>query len=129
MIMPTVTLKVTLNAGSLDVNQAGNGNQIDHGQSVKIAWHLIGPGTRGGAFNAIKDPNGPGFAWVNPPEAGIFGKPEVAGKEITLTDDNTTASSVGDWIYELRATINGKQYSTVTILPVATTQADSAGRS
>lgn len=120
--MPNVTLQVTLKNGSLDVDQSGNGNQIAHGQSVTITWHLSGPGVSPGSFNAISGPN-PGFAWIQQPPSGVFGQPQLAdnGDKITITDANTGTNSSGEWIYQLRATIHGVAYSTIATLPTATT--------
>src|SRR6185312_1250220 len=89
-IMSNVTLQVTLKDGSLDVNQSGNGNQIAHGQTVTITWHLSGAGVNPGSFNAINDPTHPGFAWIQSPPSGVFGQPQLAdnGDEITITDAN-----------------------------------------
>lgn len=116
--MPNVTLQVTLKDGSLDVNQSGNGNQIAHGQSVTITWHLSP-----GSFNAIDDPTHPGFSWIQQPPPGVFGQAQLAdnGHKITITDANNSTNSSGEWIYQLCATINGAPYSTITTLPTGTT--------
>lgn len=121
--MPNVTLQVTLKNGSLDVDQSGNGNQIDHGQSVTITWHLSGPGVSPGSFNAIDDPNNPGFSWIQQPPPGVFGQAQLAdnGNKITITDNNNSASSSGTWIYKLCATINNNPYSTIATSPTGTT--------
>jgi hypothetical protein len=121
--MPNVTLQVTLKNGSLDVDQSGNGNQIAHGQSVTITWHLSGPGVNPGSFNAINDPNHPGFSWIQPPPSGVFGQAQLAdnGDKITITDANNSTGSSGEWIYQLCATINGVPYSTISTLPTGTT--------
>ena len=121
--MPNVTLQVTLKDGSLDVNQSGNGNQIAHGQSVTITWHLSGLGVSPGSFNAIDDPNHPGFVWIQQPPSGVFGQAQLAdnGHKITITDANNSTNSSGEWIYQLCATINGAPYSTITTLPTGTT--------
>lgn len=115
--MSNVTLKVTLNNGSLEVDQTGDPNHIPHEKS-KITWHLHLPQGSDGSFNTVNDPNGPGFAWMGVPPPGIFGAPHVVVREkkITLVDDNTDPhgkSSVGDWVYQLCAGIDGKPYSTV----------------
>jgi len=121
--MPNVTLQVTLKNGSLDVDQSGNGNQIAHGQTVTITWHLSGAGVNPGSFNAISDPTHPGFAWIQPPPSGVFGQAQLAdnGDKITITDANDSTSSSGEWVYQLCATINGVPYSTISTLPTGTT--------
>lgn len=121
--MPNVTLQVTLKNGSLDVDQSGNGNQIAHGQSITITWHLNGLGVSPGSFNAIDDPTHPGFSWIQQPPPGVFGQAQLAdnGHKITITDANNSTSSSGEWIYQLCATINGAPYSTITTLPTGTT--------
>jgi hypothetical protein len=115
--MPNVILKVTLIDGSLDVDQSGNANQIAHGKSVTIEWQLTGNAAQG-SFNSMSPPN-PGFAWKhnrsNPP-AGVFGTASPQGSKMTMTDNNTDpngVSSAGTWIYQLWATIDGRQYSTI----------------
>lgn len=121
--MPNVTLQVTLKNGSLDVDQSGNGNQIGHGQSITITWHLSGPGVSSGSFNAINDPNYPGFSWVQQPPSGVFGQPQLSnnGDKITISDTNESSSSTGEWIYKLCATIDNVRYSTIATTPTATT--------
>jgi hypothetical protein len=115
--MPQVILKVTLKNDLLDVDQAGNGNQISHGQLVTIIWHLVG-NAAGGSFDPISGTS-PGFAWIQPPPPGVFGTPELIdkGKQIQISDDNTTSNSTGSWIYQLRAHIDGKPYSTIASIP------------
>lgn len=115
--MSDVTLKVTLKAGCLDVNEDGDPNHIPRGEA-KITWQLHLPRGHHGSFNTLVDPSGPGFAWKDVPTPGIFGIPDVVvrNKQITLTDDNTNPNginSTGDWIYQLCATVDGKPYSTV----------------
>lgn len=122
--MPNVTLQVTLKNGSLDVDQSGNGNQIAHGESVTITWHLSGPGVSPGSFNAINtDPDNSGFSWIQQPPTGVFGPAKLAdnGNKITIIDNNNSAGSGGTWIYKLCATINGTPYSTIATNPTGTT--------
>ena len=116
--MPNVTLNVTLKDGHLDVNQKGNPHHIPH-VDTEITWHLQLTHGRDGSFNPLDHKDGPGFHWREVPPDGIFEKAivEVADKKIKLGDHNTNphgVNSVGEWIYELRATIDGKPYSTIT---------------
>jgi hypothetical protein len=119
--MPNVILKVRLKNGLLDVDEAGNGNQIGRGQSVTITWHLVDNAATG-SFNAISGTS-PGFAWIQSPPQGVFGTPELManGNQIQISDDNTTSNSTGSWIYQLWATIDGKPYSTIASIPTVVT--------
>ncbi len=125
--MPNVTLNVTLKDGNLDVDQAGNGNQMSHGQVTTISWHLTGSAASG-SFNAL-DASNKGFAWLPPPApqppAGVFsGLQLLPNGKIQITDNNTDpggVNSAGSWTYQLWATIGGIQYSTIATLPSATT--------
>jgi hypothetical protein len=112
--MPNVILKVTVIDGSLDVDQSGNANQIAHGTSETIEWQLTGNAAQG-SFNSMTAPN-PGFAWKQTPPAGVFGTASPQGSKMTMTDNNTDpngVNSAGTWIYQLWATIGGRQYSTL----------------
>ena len=125
--MPNLELKVTISNGSLDVNQSGNANQMDHGQSGTIVWKLDG-NAESGTFNAI-DPSSStsGFAWKQQPPSGVFGTPTLTNgnKDIEMSDNNTDPGGVnssGSWIYQIYATISGTQYSTIANLgPAANT--------
>ncbi|HVU80844.1 MAG TPA: hypothetical protein VHD89_02430 [Rhodanobacteraceae bacterium] len=118
--MPNLELRVTVKDGSLDVDQSGNGNQMGHGQSGTIVWKLVGTAANG-TFNAMNATN-PGFAWEQPVPDGVFGPPSLANsdKDIEMSDTNTDpngVNSTGSWIYQLYATIDGTQYSTIASLP------------
>ncbi|MDE2272510.1 MAG: hypothetical protein KGJ94_11105 [Xanthomonadaceae bacterium] len=124
--MPNLELKVTISNDSLDVDQSGNANQMGHGQSGTIVWKLVGNAS-GGTFNALNATN-PGFAWKEQPPSGVFGTPTPTnnGKHIEMSDNNTDPNGVnssGTWIYQLYATVNGTEYSTIASLsrPTATT--------
>ncbi|MGH8157910.1 MAG: hypothetical protein ACREPQ_07300 [Rhodanobacter sp.] len=118
--MPNVTLNVTLKDGNLDVDQAGNGNQMGHGQTTTISWHLT---TAGGTFNAL-DASNKGFSWIQTPPDNVFtGLQLLQNGKIQITDNNTDPggiNSAGSWIYQLWATINGTQYSTIATTPTGT---------
>lgn len=121
--MPNLELKVTINNGSLDVDQSGNANQMGHGQSGTIVWKLVGNAS-GGTFNAMNAAN-PGFAWKQSPPSGVFGTPTLtnSNKHIEMSDNNTDPGGVnssGNWIYQIYATVGGTQYSTTTTLPKPT---------
>jgi hypothetical protein len=115
--MSKAPLKVTLKDGNLAVNQKGNPHQIPHGEA-KITWQLYLDDGHDGSFNELKDQDGPGFEWMDKPKPGIFDEPDVVvrDKKITVADHNTNPggiSSVGEWTYRLRATIDGDPYSTI----------------
>ena len=114
--MGNLTLRVSLNNGSLDVDQSGNANEMGHGQTGTITWELTG-NAASGSFNAMNAGN-PGFAWKQPPPNGVFGTPGVVanGNQIQMTDNNNDpngTNSTGTWIYQLYATIGGNSYSTI----------------
>lgn len=118
--MPNVILRVTLNQtlNCLDVDQSGNGNQIDHGKSETIEWKLTG-NAAGGSFNSMSDAN-PGFVWKQSPPNGVFGAANPGGSEMTMADNNTDPNginSAGTWIYQIWATIGDHQYSTISTIP------------
>lgn len=120
--MSNVEFKVTLNNGSLDVDQAGNGHQMGRGKVTKITWHLK---TEGGAFNAL-DASHKGFAWITtpPPPATVFTDLKIlTNGKIRVTDHNDDPGGVnssGSWVYQLWATIDGIEYSTIAGLPLIT---------
>jgi len=122
--MGNLTLQVTLKDGSLDVNQAGNANEMGHGESGTITWELTG-NAASGSFNAMNATN-PGFAWQQQTPNGVFGTPTLAhGNQIQMSDNNNDpngVNSTGSWIYQLYATIGGNSYSTIANLsrPTAT---------
>jgi hypothetical protein len=113
--MPNL-LKVTLDNStsppSLDIDQKDNANHVSRGPNAQtITWQLNG-NAASGSFNA-QNAAKPGFAWVDPaPPAGIFGSPTLSsnGNEITMSDLNNSASTAGDWVYQLGATIGGVVY-------------------
>lgn len=124
--MGNLTLRVSLNNGSLDVDQSGNANEMAHGQTGTITWELTG-NAASGSFNAMNAAN-PGFAWQQQPPNGVFGTPGLAahGNQIQVSDDNNDpngVNSTGSWIYQLYATVGGNTYSTIASLgrPTATT--------
>jgi len=117
--MTAINLNVTIKDGSLDVDQSGNANHVPKtAGSSTITWKLIG-NAHGGVFNAMNAAN-PGFAWKGtPPPNGIFGQavPDSQGN-MTMTDLNTNIQGAsGTWFYQLWATINGQQYSTIATIP------------
>ena len=107
-----VTLYTKDNPRYLDVDQKDNANHVNQSPSAQtITWQLSGDAATG-SFNA-QSATEPGFAWVDPvPPAGIFGPPTLSpnGNEITMSDLNNSASTAGDWIYQLSATIGNVVY-------------------
>jgi len=110
-IMPNnlhVTLDTSTTPPCLDIDQSNGANHVNRSPNAQtITWQLTG-NAASGSFNA-QNAAKPGFAWVNPaPPAGIFGPPTLSqnGNEITMTDLNNSASTAGEWIYQLSATID-----------------------
>lgn len=120
--MPNAIIKVTLSGSDgLDIDLTGNPNRIKASDSATITWHLTGQDADHGSFNAIgTNSDTSGFSWISntapPPPAGVFSTPLLSenGKKITITDNNTAASSAGSWIYKLVATVGDQTYSTTT---------------
>lgn len=121
-------LKVTLytkeNPRYLDVDQKDNANHVNQSPNAQIiTWQLSGDAALG-SFSA-QNATPPGFAWVDPaPPAGIFGPPALSqnGNEITMSDLNNSASTMGTWYYQLSATIGGVVYqSNATLITGNTT--------
>jgi len=116
-----VTLDTTKQA--LDVHDGGNENHVNQSPNPQtISWQLTG-NAASGSFNAIGATN-PGFAWVGNNPGSIFGTPQVVanGNKITITDTNDSTSTTGTWTYQLWATIDDQEYSTVASLgPTETT--------
>jgi len=125
-IMPNnldVTLDNNTSPPGLDIDQKNNANHVSRSPSAQtITWQLIG-NAASGSFNTQTDQK-PGFAWVGtPPPAGIFGDPVRSqnGNEITMSDLNNSASTSGQWIYQLSATIGGQVYQSGATSITATT--------
>jgi hypothetical protein len=105
-----VTLDTTTTPPYLDVDEQDKSNHIPRNpvrQTIK--WKLTSNAS-GGTFNSMDDPNNPGFQWASSGPGGtIFTTATVSpdGKEITITDLNDGNGSVGQWVYQLSAMING----------------------
>jgi len=107
-----VTLDTSTTPPCLDIDQSNGANHVSRSPNAQtITWQLTG-NAASGSFNTQSAPE-PGFAWVGtPPPAGIFGPPTLSsnGNEITMSDLNNSASTAGDWIYQLSATIGNVSY-------------------
>ena len=114
-----IILKVSLNQNEdfprLEVNEKYHPNHIPRACDVQIIrWKLIDHAGHG-SFNSQTEPE-PGFAWLpTKPTPGIFGEPtpEHSHTELTMCDFNTSDGAIGEWTYQLSATIDGKVYQTV----------------
>jgi len=107
-----VTLDKSTTPWCLDIDQKNNANHVSRSPNAQtITWQLTG-NAAAGSFNAQTDPE-PGFAWVStPPPDGIFGPPvlQANGNQLTMSDLNNSASTTGDWVYQLSATIGNVVY-------------------
>ena len=112
-----VTLDTHMDPPRLDIDQNGGANQVAHGPSAQtITWELTG-NAAAGSFDS-QDDSAPGFAWVDsPPPTGIFGDPVLSqnGNQITMSDLNNSSRTVGEWTYQLSATIGGVVYQSDAI--------------
>lgn len=120
----SVTLDKSTTPWRLDIDQKNNANHVSRSSSAQtITWQLTG-NAAAGSFNAQTD-SPPGFAWVGtPPPDGIFGPPvlQANGNQLTMSDLNSSASTAGEWVYQLSATIGDQVYqSGVTSLVLTTT--------
>ena len=118
-----VTLDKSTNPWCLDIDQKDNANHVSQGPNAQtITWQLNGQAASG-SFDSQGSAE-PGFAWVsNPaPPAGIFGDPVLCSNnnEMTMSDLNNSASTAGDWIYQLSATIDGVVYQSKKTSTTAT---------
>lgn len=122
----TITTGVsTSGSNGLDVKDHGRAISVPQEiDTTNLVWQLTGTAAQG-SFNAIDDPNYPGFSWVTADHGSAFGQPirSTDGKQITMADSNNSNSTAGGpWIYKLCATVDGQQYSTVaSISPTQTT--------
>ena len=122
-IILQVALDKSTTPWRVSIDQAGNANHVPRGTSAQtLTWRLTSTAATG-FFVAMDDPN-PGFAWIEPkPPAGIFSEPVISqnGKQLSINDNNTSTSSVGEWIYVMRINVGGTVYSTIVALLRATT--------
>lgn len=123
--MPTtlqVTLKTSTTPWTVNIDQSGNANHVPRGTSAQtLAWQLAGNAATG-SFVAMDDPN-PGFAWIGTqPPAGVFGTPSISpnGNQLSISDNNTSPASAGEWTYVMRVNVGGTVYSTIATLPQGT---------
>jgi hypothetical protein len=106
-----VTLDKTTTPWSLDIDEKDKENHVGRGPNAQtIEWKLTGNAASGSFDSQNNSP--PGFTWITTPPSGIFGPPtlEDNGDKLTMTDLNIGTNSVGDWIYQLSATIDGVVY-------------------
>jgi hypothetical protein len=122
----TITTDVTLDTtnNALDVDDHKKPIPVPREPDVtSLVWKLTGNAARG-SFNAMDAPNkGFQFIGTNLPQPGVFGQATLAanGNQIHLPDNNSNAGSTGGpWTYQLWATINGVEYSTIATLSATT---------
>ncbi|WP_233841640.1 hypothetical protein [Dyella sp. 2HG41-7] len=88
-------------------------------QPQRIVWTLQ-DAAAAGSFIPLDQPE-PGFAWLgNAPKVGIFTDLRIDPRtpnQMTILDNHRGLESEGNWSYVLRATIGGKIYSTILIVP------------
>ena len=116
-----VTLNKATNPWTVDIDQQGNPNHVSQSPNAQtITWQLTGNAATG-SFVSMSDPN-PGFSWVSAPPSGIFGTPTLSnnGNQLTMTDLNNSASTVGTWTYILRVNVGGTVYTSLTTSIMAT---------
>ena len=107
-----VKLDESANPWLVDIDQKNNANQVARSdQTQTITWQLNGNAASGSIVDChwVNDPPG-----INPPPAGIFGSFDIAQnqKSMTLTDLNNSASTTGNWIYQMSVQLveNGPIY-------------------
>lgn len=107
-----VTLDENTSPWLVDVDQKNNANHVARSsQTQTITWQLNGNAAQGTIVACDWVDNPPA---TNPPPAGIFGSFVIAqnGKSMTLADLNNSASTTGDWIYQMSVQLveNGTIY-------------------
>lgn len=100
----SVTLDKSKTPWLVDIDQKNGANQVARSnQSQTITWQLTGDAASG---------NITGFSWLQQPNAGIFEDPVIAtnGNTMTMSDLNNSASTTGDWTYQLTIEVGGQSY-------------------
>ena len=112
-----VSLDTTTTPWAVDVDQSNNVNHVGQSPSPQtITWQL-GGNAAAGSFVALTDPKNAGFSWVGTvPSSNIFGLPKLNanGNQLTISDLNNSASTVGIWTYRLCVNVGGTVYTTIT---------------
>jgi hypothetical protein len=117
-----VSLDSSNGVNRLSVTDNGGQNQVGTSPNpTTISWNLTGQLTQG-SFVAM-DAALPGFQWVQPPPANLFGTPTISanGNSLSITDNHVDSSSNGQWIYMLRVNYNGAVISTQATVGVGGT--------
>lgn len=115
-------LKIYLDQGSAVVDESGNTNgeknRVKRSQSSQtITWKLTSNAYKG----SIKS-----FAWKPPyAPAGTFGPPALTPhkKRLNMSDLNNSASTKGDWKYQLKIDVEGTTYTVVASTSTSATLA------
>lgn len=112
----TVTIAST-SPPLLNVDDVGGKNNVDKSPNPQtIKWQLTGNAAQGAFLPMTGNP--PGFSWITTPSPqqpnGPFGVPVVGanGNSLTITDDHSSSSTDGTWIYMLRVMLDGVMYTT-----------------
>lgn len=98
----------------VDVDQTGSPNHVNQSpNSQTITWQLVGNAARGIFVDFHFLPN------QSPDPSTIFGQPLISpnGNQLSITDLNNSASTVGNWVYSMSINVGGIVYSTKSILP------------
>jgi hypothetical protein len=108
-----VTLNTTVSPPRLDVDDKNGQNKVSRSPNpTTIKWILTGSLAQGSFCPMADSP--PAFEWKQPPPDGIFSEPVVGanGNSVSITDTHVDASTDGEWIYALAATLDGVTYTT-----------------
>ncbi|MHA6205281.1 hypothetical protein ACXU4B_12720 [Dyella soli] len=113
------TLNVSLDENTtpwtVDIDQKNNANHVgQNGAAQTITWQLHGNAASGNIIS---------FNWLTAPPSGIFTTPSISsnGNSMTMSDLNNSASTAGDWIYQLTIEVGGNNYSTTASTTTGTT--------
>ena len=124
--MPTNNINVTLDTSTgtnrLSVTDNGGQNQVSQNPNpTTINWHLTGSLTTANFLPMDQYP--PGFEWVNPTSADVFGPPGIQGNGniMSITDNHSSSSTNGQWIYMLRVNYNGSVITTTASVGIGGT--------
>ena len=108
-----VTLNTTVSPPRLDVDDKNGQNKVSRSPNpTPIKWILTGNLAQGSFCPMADSP--PAFEWKQAPPQGIFSQPVVGanGNSVSITDTHLDASTDGEWIYALAATLDGVTYTT-----------------
>jgi hypothetical protein len=111
-----VTLDKTTTPWRVDIDENNGANHFPQSANPQtISWQLTGNAATGTFVDFHFLPN------QTPDPGSIFGPPNYGAnnKSLSVTDNHTSSSSNGTWIYYLEINVDGNPYSTTSSTPMA----------